>query len=78
MRISGKGHLGGSSVFRTRRARFYFPGELAQTLDFMDPQDGKVEWNVTNSAGEPLASDVYLYIVESGGNKKTGKLMVIR
>ena len=53
-------------------------GELARKIDFSDPQDGKVVWDVTNSAGEPLASDVYVYLIESGSNKKTGKIMVIR
>ncbi|OGR87279.1 MAG: hypothetical protein A3A86_01135 [Elusimicrobia bacterium RIFCSPLOWO2_01_FULL_60_11] len=57
---------------------FTAAGELAQKIDFMDPTDGKVLWDVTNSAGEPLASDVYIYIIESGSNRKTGKIMVIR
>jgi hypothetical protein len=53
-------------------------GELAQKIDFLNQVNNKYEWPVTNFSGEALASDVYIYIVESGPNKKTGKLMVIR
>ncbi|OGR85163.1 MAG: hypothetical protein A2901_02650 [Elusimicrobia bacterium RIFCSPLOWO2_01_FULL_54_10] len=53
-------------------------GELARDILFTDPTDGKVEWDVANSASEQMGSDVYLYIIESGSNKKTGKIMVIR
>lgn len=35
-------------------------------------------WDGKNSAGEDVVSGVYLWIVESGRNKKTGKLMVIK
>lgn len=53
-------------------------GELLRTLDFSSPIDGKLEWDVTNSDGEKLGSDVYVYILESGGSSKTGKLLVVR
>lgn len=40
--------------------------------------DGKYDWGVVNSAGQPVASGVYLYLLESGSNSKKGKLVVIR
>ena len=53
-------------------------GELVKTMNFSNPVDGKLTWDVTNEQGEDLASDVYVYIVKSGDNKKSGKVMVIR
>lgn len=53
-------------------------GELIRRIDFQSPEDGKVLWDVTNSAGEKLGSDLYIYTIQSGADKKTGKLMVIR
>ena len=36
-------------------------------------------WNVETEGGEPVASGVYIYVIEaSNGSKKTGKLIVIR
>jgi hypothetical protein len=35
-------------------------------------------WDVKNSKGETVASGVYIWEVVSGGNRKTGKLMVIK
>lgn len=37
----------------------------------------QVKWDVKNSAGEKVQSDVYIWRVTSGGNTKTGKLMII-
>ena len=53
-------------------------GELVKKMDFLDPTSGMVHWDVTNSGGEPVGSDVYVYVVQSGDNKKVGKLVVIR
>jgi len=53
-------------------------GEKVKEILFVDPNGSKLEWDVTNSDGEDLARGVYLYIVESGDNRKTGKLMVIK
>ncbi|MBK6880727.1 MAG: hypothetical protein IPI26_08305 [Elusimicrobia bacterium] len=35
-------------------------------------------WDVTSDAGEPLATGVYLWVVESNGSRKSGKLAVVR
>jgi hypothetical protein len=40
--------------------------------------DGQLPWSVTNSLGEDVASGVYVYLLQSGRNKKTGKLVIIR
>jgi len=35
-------------------------------------------WDVTTEGGSPVASGVYIYVVEGGGGTKTGKLIIIR
>lgn len=39
---------------------------------------GDETWDVTSDGGEPLATGVYLWVVESNGSRKSGKLAVIR
>ena len=39
---------------------------------------GNVTWTADNSAGRPVASGLYLVVVEAGGTKKIMKLAVIR
>jgi len=39
---------------------------------------GQVEWDTRNSRGEPVTSGVYPYLMESGSNRKRGKVMIIR
>ncbi|MFN0118318.1 MAG: T9SS type A sorting domain-containing protein [Elusimicrobiota bacterium] len=41
------------------------PGELSK------------QWNATNDDGEKLASGVYIYIVQAGGQTSQGKIIVI-
>ncbi|MGM0568732.1 MAG: Ig-like domain-containing protein, partial [Elusimicrobiota bacterium] len=42
-------------------------------------QAGNTYWYpVENLKGRPLASGVYIYLIESKGNRKSGKIMVIR
>lgn len=53
-------------------------GEMVREIGFNNPLDGKITWDMKNTDSEDVASDVYLYIIESGDNKKFGKLMVIR
>ncbi|MBI1979504.1 MAG: hypothetical protein HYS58_01930 [Elusimicrobia bacterium] len=48
-------------------------------IDFLDSTgETKYECDVKNSGGEDVASDVYLYVIESGGNKKKGELVIVR
>ena len=35
-------------------------------------------WDVKNEAGEDVTTGVYIFAVESNGNRKTGKVAVIR
>lgn len=53
-------------------------GELVRELPITAGQQGIVYWDVTNSNGEPVASDVYLYLIQNDQQKKTGKLMIVR
>jgi hypothetical protein len=58
---------------------FTVNGELVKTLSYQDSNSGSLTWNpVTNDAGDPLASDVYIYLIENDEQKKTGKLLVVR
>lgn len=54
---------------------FTIAGDLVRRLEENDG-DGVLVWNGRNSGGQLLAPDVYLYLVESSGNKATGKLVV--
>lgn len=47
-------------------------------LDAMANGAGLVTWHADNSAGRPVASGLYLVVVESGGTKKILKLVVVR
>ena len=54
-------------------------GELVTAVNFTITSGESIyDWNVKNSDGEEVASGVYAYIIESGSNKKTGKLVIIR
>ena len=55
-------------------------GRLVRKIDIAGNLFGvsKVKWDVKNESGEKAASGVYIWRVVSGGNYKTGKLMVIR
>ncbi len=56
---------------------FTVSGALAAEL--ADTGSGLVNWNVTNSSGDKLASGLYFYIItDTAGNKKTGKFSVVR
>jgi N-acetylneuraminic acid mutarotase len=47
-------------------------------LDQRANSSGLLTWSATNGAGRPVASGLYLVVVESGGEKKILKLAVIR
>jgi len=53
-------------------------GQLIRTFNF-DNAPAWVEWNpVISDGGDPVGSDVYLYVIENDQQRKVGKLMVIR
>lgn len=52
-------------------------GELIKVIQETDG-DGQNTWNVKNEAGENLTSGLYLFVIKSADDTKTGKLVVIR
>jgi len=50
-------------------------GELVREIDIDENEE---VWDIKNSRGEVVASGTYIWEVESDGNIKTGKLMIIR
>lgn len=50
-------------------------GELVRDMAVSAPT---LKWDVKNSAGQVVASGVYIWEVTAGGNRKTGKLVVIK
>jgi len=52
-------------------------GDLVRELRD-DDDDGILPWDVREEGGKKVASGVYSYIVESGGQKKRGELVIIR
>ncbi len=59
---------------------FTIDGELVKEIRHSDAAGpvGKETWDVTDSGGEPLGSDVFCYVVTSQGQKVAGKLIVAR
>ena len=53
---------------------FTISGEHVRTIEGV----GSVTWDHKNGSGQEVASGVYIYLVETAGMKKTGKLAVIR
>jgi len=50
-------------------------------LKGIDPEDRRVykyDWDGKNDYGDRVASGIYIYVVNADGNKKTGKLAVIK
>jgi len=81
--VPAKGHAGltFSQVTSFATIRIYtIAGELVQELFKNDPTTDRVAWfPVENLRGDPVASGVYIFVIESSdGQIKTGKLMVIK
>jgi len=76
----GHRHLVFRGLTSNAKVRVYtIAGELVKELSKSDPATNDLNWEpVTNSAGQPLASGVYLYSIEGDSCKATGKLMVIK
>lgn len=54
-------------------------GELVRKINFsITSGSSSLVWDVKNDHGEELASDIYLYVIESLTAKKTGKIIVTR
>ncbi len=50
-------------------------GELVKEIQFGPGHQDPLPWDVK---GENIGADVYLYHITSGGNKKTGKLVIVK
>jgi hypothetical protein len=53
-------------------------GELVNTLQYNNDGTNKVDWTVTNSDGDHVASGVYIYQIKNSFSEKRGKLIIIR
>jgi hypothetical protein len=47
-------------------------------MDTLSSSIGLLTWSGTNGAGRPVASGLYLVVIEHGGSKKITKMAVIR
>lgn len=65
--------LPGSGVIRI----YNIVGEQVAELNIA-PGENPKSWNLVGSSGKMLASGVYIYLIDAGGEKTTGKLVVIR
>ncbi len=67
-----------TGLTQSARIRVYtVSGRLVRTLEKSAAGD-TLDWDVRNSAGENLASGVYIFVVKSPSQTAYGKLMVIR
>jgi hypothetical protein len=53
-------------------------GEMLKEIMLNPANPTPLGWDVTNASGQALGADVYIYEISSGGNKKTGKIVVVR
>ncbi|MBI4397059.1 MAG: fibronectin type III domain-containing protein [Elusimicrobia bacterium] len=56
---------------------FTASGEFVKELQESDG-DGSTEWDVTNSEGSPVKSGLFFFIIDSGEQKKRGKLLIVK
>ena len=54
---------------------FTVSGHHVKTLT---PAIDSVTWDLTNSAGDKVASGIYLYVIKAGDEKTQGKVVVIK
>jgi len=69
-----------ADIPQTGRIEIYtLDGRLVRKLPIpLNLVQPKLRWDVKNGKGEKVVSGVYVWRVVSGGNSKTGKLMIIR
>ncbi len=53
-------------------------GERVREIEIDEDDMGVLIWDVKSDDGQDLASGVYIYLVESGEESKTEKLIIIR
>jgi hypothetical protein len=52
-------------------------GQLVEEFQKDDPGN-RVVWDLTNRHGQPVASGVYIYVLKTTSEKKTGKVFIMR
>jgi hypothetical protein len=52
-------------------------GDLVKEIDHSDGTPQR-NWDVRNDAGDDVQSGTYIYVIESNGSRKTGKLVIVR
>jgi hypothetical protein len=55
-----------------------FNGEIIRTLDTDEQQNNRIIWYLDNKENAEVASGVYIYKAECDGDRRTGKIAVIR
>ncbi|MBD3271187.1 MAG: T9SS type A sorting domain-containing protein [Elusimicrobia bacterium] len=71
-------HIIFSSLQPNSIIRIYsLSGDLVKVLN-ADANGTDIRWNARNSSGNKVVSGVYFYHIESPGDDKTGKLVIIR
>lgn len=76
----GQGHrtMTFSNLSAVAKIQIYtVSGELVRELNEIDG-DGQLVWDVRNEDGALLASDAYIYFIDSGADRKVGRFVVIR
>ncbi|HPP88046.1 MAG TPA: T9SS type A sorting domain-containing protein, partial [bacterium] len=55
---------------------FTISGELVRELN--NGLNPSINWNLLNAKGKQIASGVYIYLIEGNGQKKSGKIAIVR
>ncbi len=79
--VSPNEHHIGKVIFanlptETKISIYNITGELVEQLDATD--GGKKEWLLLNNTKVEIASGIYIYILEAGGKRKSGKVSVVK
>jgi hypothetical protein len=59
---------------------YNYAGQLVKNLFYggLASGDYSFEWDATGDSGDMLSSGVYLYVIQSGDIRKTGKMMLVK
>jgi hypothetical protein len=52
--------------------------DVTLVREFQASETGGIAWDGKNGAGTPVASGIYVYVVESPAGQKLGKIAVVR
>jgi hypothetical protein len=57
---------------------FNIQGRFIQALQTGSRKESRLTWNLRDHSGKPLATGIYLYILQASGQDKIGKFAVVR